>query len=176
MKKLKDLAHRFFILLLGMGLVISCNSCVSDQKDKDLISIQNFLERHDGSQWELIQEDMRIYLKINDDEDKALEIWRSELGLAKLMAHKECFYYSHETLNNEKVKVLENSNSKLEFTYLDNETWTFITDGDRIKLEFKTLNKVRDPVYFSKNTDNIAKLMICPEESRKDDFDWRFLK
>lgn len=176
MKKLKDLAHRFFILFLGMGLVISCNSCVSDQKDKDLISIQNFLERHDGSEWTVIEGDMRIYLKLNDDMDKTLEIWRSEIGLAKLMAHKECFYYSHEALSNEKVKVLENFNSKLEFTYLENETWTFSRDGERIKLEFKTPDKVREPVYFSKTTDNLAKLTICPEESRKGDFDWGFLK
>lgn len=176
MNKLKDLVHRFFILFIGIGLVISYNSCVSDKKDKDLISIQTFLERHDGSQWAVIEEDMRIYLILNDDEDKALEVWRSEMGLAQLMSHKECFYYSHETLKSDKVKVLENSNNKLAFTYLENETWTFSRDGERIKLEFKTPDKVRGPIYFSKTTDNIAKLRICPEESREGDSDWRFLK
>ena len=86
------------------------------------MSIQSFLENNDGSQWTVIEGDMRIYLKLNDNEEKALEVWRSEMGLAKLMAHKECFYYSYATFNNEKVKVLEDSNSKLEFTYLDTET------------------------------------------------------
>ena len=139
------------------------------------MSIQSFLERNDGSQWTVIEGDMRIYLKLNDIDEKALEVWRSEMGLAKLMAHKECFYYSHETLNNEKIKVLEDSNSKLEFTYLDYETWTFIRDGERLKLEFKTKYDVRAPVYFSKTTDNVHDLDICPKESSESDSDWRFL-
>lgn len=176
MKKLKTFLFRICILFTSIGMVISYNSCVPDKKDKDLISIQTFLERHDGSTWTVIEGEMRIYLKLNDDMDKALEVWRSEMGLANLMAHKECFNYSSETLNNEKIKVLEDSNSKLVFTYPDDETWTFIRDGERLKLEFKTMDKVRDPVYFSKTNDNIDKLNICPEESSKGDFDWRFLK
>lgn len=176
MKKLKHLVLRIFILLTGIGMVISYNSCASDQKDKDLISIQSFLERHDGSTWTVIEGDMRIYLKLNENLDKALEVWRSEMGLASLMAHKECFYYSHETLNNEKIKVLENSNSKLVFTYLDYETWAFIRDGERLKLEFKTKYDVRAPVYFEKTTDDIAKLNICPKESSNSGADWRFLE
>lgn len=157
-------------------MVISYNSCASDEKDKDLISIQSFFERNDGSQWTVIEGDMRIYLKLNDNEEKALEVWRSEMGLAKLMAHKECFYYSYETFNNEKVKVLEDSNSKLEFTYLDTETWTFSRDGQNLKLEFKSSDKSRDPVYFEKTTDNVHDLDICPKESSESDSDWRFLR
>lgn len=176
MKKLKHLVFRLGILLTGIGMVISYNSCASDEKDKDLISIQSFFERNDGSQWTVIEGEMRIYLKLNDNEEKALEVWRSEMGLASLMSHKECFYYSYETLNNEKVKVLENSNDKLVFTYLDDETWTFVRDGQQLKLEFKISDEARDPVYFEKTKDNVHDLDICPKESSKGDFDWRFME
>ncbi len=176
MNKLKNLVYRFFILLTCLGLVISYNSCISDQKDKDLISIQTFLEKHDGSKWTVIENDMRIYLRLNKDEDKDLEIWMSELEFAKLMAHKECFYYSQEMLNTEEAEVIENFGSKLVFTDLDDETWTFSMDGERLKLEFETLNNVKEAVYFSKTTENVDDLDICPEERSAGVFDWKLLK
>ena len=168
--------HRFFILFIYIGMVISYTGCVSDQKDKDLISIQTFLERHDKTEWSVIEKDMRIYIRFNDDMDKALEIWMSELELAKLMGAKECFYYSQETLNTEDIDVLKNSSATLEFTHLDNETWIFSRDGDRLKLEFKTLNSAREPVYFSESKEDVVELSICTDEKSKAAFDWKFLK
>jgi len=180
MNKLKNVVSRFFILFICIGLVISYNSCASDQKDKDLISIQTFLEKHDGTIWTVIEKDMRIFLRLNDDKDKDLEMWVSDMGLAELMAHKECFYYSKEKLNTEEEEEeeedLENFGNKLVFTDLDNETWTFSMDGKRLKLEFKSLNNVREPVYFSKAIENVGKLDICPDENSKAAFDWRLLK
>ena len=176
MNKLKHFISRFFILFICIGLVISYNSCASDQKDKDLISIQTFLEKHDGTQWTVIEKDMRIFVRLNDDKDKDLELWVSEMGLAELLAHKECFYYSQEKLNTEEEEDLENFGSELVFTDLDNKTWTFSMDGKRLKLEFKTLNNVSEAVYFSKTTENVDSLDICPDEKSKAPFDWRLLK
>jgi len=176
MNKLKNLMNRFFILSLCIGLVISYSSCALEDKDKNLLVDETYLEKHDGTKWKAIEDDMRIYLRLNDDMDKALELWMSDLEFEKLLTSKECFYYSHEMLNTEEVKVLENSESKLAFTYLENETWTFSMDGERLKLEFKTLDHVREAVYFSKTTDNVAELSICPEEKSKGVFDWKFLK
>jgi hypothetical protein len=176
MKKLKNLKSRFFILFTCIGLVISFNSCVEDQKDKDLILAQTFLEKHKATKWTVIEEDMRIYVRLNNDKDKDLEIWMAELGFKELMASKECFYYSQELLNTEDVEVIENFGSKLAFTYLDNETYTFSIDEKRLKLEFETLDNLKQVVYFSKTTDNVDGLDICPEERSKDVFNWRFLK
>lgn len=176
MNKLKNLTYRFFILFTSIVMVISFISCVEDKQDKDLISIQTFIERYDRTTWTVIEEEMRVYLKINDNMDKALELWMSDLELAKLMVHKECFYHSYEMLNTKEVAILENSSDKLEFTYLDDKTYTFSMNRDRLKLEFKTSDKVREPVYFSKTTENVTELTICSEESSKGNFDWRFLK
>ena len=165
-----------FILCTSIGMSISFNSCVSDQKDKDLISIQTFLERHDGSQWTAIEEDMRIYLKFNQEWDKALELWSSDLELAQLMVHKECFYYSSEPLNPEEVTFLEDTNSKMAFTNLEKETYTFSREGERIKLEFRTENKVRTPIYFSKSTEDLTDLNLCPDQNKQSSFNWMFLK
>ena len=176
MNKLKNLVSRFFILFTCIGLVIAYNSCESDQKDKDLIVAQTFLEKHDGTKWTVIEEDMRIYVRLNNDLDKDMELWIAELGFEELMAAKECFYYRQENLNTEEVEVLENFGSKLEFTHLENETWTFSMDGDRLKLEFETLNKANKTVHFSKTKDNVDDLTICPEERNKGVFDWKFLK
>ena len=79
-------------------------------------------------------------------------------------------------LNTEEIEVLENFGSKLEFTHLDDETWTFSIDGDRLKLEFETLNNVKKVIYFSKTKENFNDLNICPEGRSKGVFDWKFLK
>ena len=104
------------MLMMCIGYMISYNSCVTDSKDKDLISIQSFLERHDGSKWTVIEDENRVYLKFNEEMDKALELWISELELEKLMTRKECFYHMDEMLNTEDVVILENSGSKLSAT------------------------------------------------------------
>ena len=49
-------------------------------------------------------------------------------------------------------------------------------DGERLKLEFETLNNVREAVYFSKTIENVGALDICPDEKSKAAFDWRVLK
>ena len=174
MNKLKNLVSRFFILFTCIGLVISYNSCESDQKDKDLIVAQTFLEKHDASKWTVIEEDMRVYIRLSIDKD--MELWIAELGFDELMAAKECFYYSQELLNTEEVEVLENVGGKLEFTHLDNETWTFSMDGERLKLEFEILNNVKKTIYFSKTKEDLNDLNICSEGRSEGDFDWKFLK
>ena len=176
MKILKKAIHRFIILFTSAGLLISLNSCVSDQKEKGLFWAQSFLEKHDGTTWKLIEEDMRIYVRLNDGIDKDLELWMSELELEKLMASKECFYHSHETLNTEDVEVLEISGNKMVFTYLNEETYTFSMDGERLKVEFETLDNVKKTVYFSKATEDVDDLTICHEEKNKGVFDWKFFK
>lgn len=175
MKKLKNLSYQFFLLCTCIGLGITCNSCISDQKDKDLLSIQTFLEHYDGTTWTVIEDDMRIYLRLNDDNDKGFELWISELELAKLMVHKECFYYSKEMLDIEGIKVLENTGSKLVFTHLDDKTWTFSMDGENLRMEFKTLNNATQTVYFSSTNENVYELDICPDKLSQGAFEWKFL-
>ncbi len=175
MKKLKHFASRFFILLISIGSLISYNSCISDQKDKDLLSIQTFLERHDGTAWTVIEDDLRVYIRLNNDKDEDLELWISELELAKLMTKKECFYHNHEILNAAEVEVLEHSGSKLAFTYLEDESYTFTIDGERLKLEFENSDDVKKTIYFAKSTEDVDDLDICPEKRTPEPFEWRFL-
>ena len=176
MKKLKKVVSRFFILFACIGFVISFNSCALDEKDKDLESIQTYLETYDRTTWTVIEQDMRIFLRINIDKDKDFEIWMSELELAKLIADKECFYYSEETLDTEEVVILENSESKLRFKYRENETWTFSMDGEQLKLELVTSDNIKKAVYFSKTKENVDALDICSKERSQGAFDWKFLK
>ena len=174
MNKLKHFVSRFCILFIGIGMLISYNSCAPDQKDKDLTSIQTFLEQHDGTTWTVIEKEMRIFVKLHDDFDMDLELWVSNLELAELMAHKECFYYSQEKLT-EDEEDLENFGNKLVFNDLDDKTYTFSMDGDRLKLEFESTNNINKTVYFSKTKEDVHKLDICPDKESRDKFDWRVL-
>ena len=170
MKNLKNLAYRILILFACVGFVMSYSSCESDEKDKELLFDQTFLEKYDNSKWTIIEDEMRIYLRLNDDMDKAVEIWTSELEFSKLLVAEECFYYTAGLLNTEEVEILENSETKLEFTYQGNETWTFSMDGDRLKLVYKTMNATREPIYFSKTTQDFGALTLCPEDDSEKGF------
>ena len=176
MNKLKNVVSRFFIPFAIIGLVISFISCAPDQKDKDLISIQTFLEQHDGTTWTAIEKDMRMFVRLHNDKDKDLELWVSEMKLAKLMAHKECFYHSQEKLNIIEEEDFENLGNELVFTDLDDKTWIFSMDGERLKLEFENMNNVKEAVYFSKTKENVGQLDICPDKNSQAEFDWRVLK
>ena len=176
MIKLKNIAYRFFILFACAGLLMSNASCESDEKDKDLLLDETFLEKYDNSKWTIIQEEMRIYLRLNDDMKKDIEMWMSELEFAKLMSSDECFYYTAELLNTEDIKIIENSETKLEFTHLGKETWTFSMDGERLKLVFKTMDSAQVPIYFSKTSEDFTDLTLCSDDDSKEAFDWKLLK
>ncbi|MGI9530612.1 hypothetical protein, partial [Lutimonas sp.] len=163
----------FFVMLV---LITSFFSCAEEGKDKNLLMDETYLEKYDGSTWKAFEEDMRIYIKINDDMNQTLDIWMSDLELEKLMVSDECFEFRSEVLNNEDVTILENSETQLKFTHLKNDTYTFSMDGKRMKLEYKTSNKLKNPIYFTKTTDDVSELVICDEESEKNIFDWEFLK
>ena len=179
MNKLKHFVSWFCILFIGIGMLVSYNSCAPDQKDKDLTSIQTFLEKHDGTTWTVIEKEMRIFVRLHDDFDMDLELWVSELELAELMAHKECFYYSQEKLTEDEEEDeddLENFGNKLVFTDLDDKTYTFSMDGDRLKLEFEATNNINKTVYFSKTKEDPKALLDYLKNESRDKFDWRVLK
>lgn len=163
------------MLLACVGLIISVNSCAPDGKDKDLPIELSFLETYDYSKWTLIQDEMRIYIRFNKDMDKAIEMWMSELEFEKLFGKDECFYYTAEMLNVENIKILENSEEKLEFSTKKNTTWTFTEEKQRLKFVVKTPDGIREPIYFSKTTESFNDLEICTDDSEKEAFDWKFL-
>ena len=176
MIKLKNAVFRFFVLFACAGLGILIGSCAPDAKDKDLPLDLSFLGTYDYSKWTLIQDEKRVYIRFNRDMDKAIEMWVSNLEFSKLLGKDECFYYTAEMLNTEDIEILENSENKLEFTHQKNETWTFSKDKGRMKLVMKSDKGTKGPYYFSKSEDNFNRLNTCPDDHKKDAFDWKFLK
>ncbi|MCA0931747.1 hypothetical protein LCM02_04735 [Lutimonas saemankumensis] len=166
---------RFFILCISLGLLIIYSRCEPDQKDKEILGVQSFLEKNDGSTWTVIEADMRVYARLNDDVEKEIELWISEMAFGQLMNRKECYYHLQEILYTKEVEVLEHSGSTLSFRYLD-ENYTFSKDGKSLKLEFESSDKIKKTIYFSKSDEKVDDLDICPEKTTQVAFDWPFLK
>ncbi len=170
MIKKKNVVYRMLLLFSCMLLVATINNCTSDSKDDELV-IETFLEKNDGTKWKVTEEDEIIYLRINENMSKPIELWISEIIMAKGMADDDCYYYSDDLMGEEEMEILENSANKLTFTYLGNETWEFTVEGSQLKMLFSNTGGQQELVYFDKTNDDVDSFEICSEE-----FKFRFLK
>ena len=156
------------MLFTCIGLLATMNNCTSDDKDDDLVD-QTFLEKQDGTKWKVTEDDEVIYMRINDDINKPIEIWVSEIDFEKGIADDDCYYYTDDLLEFEEMEVLENSANKLTFTYLGSETWTLTVEDNQLKLAFTSSSGPQELIYMDKTNDDIDSFVICSE-----DFMFRF--
>jgi hypothetical protein len=159
---MKDIAYRILIFFAFFGALASMTNCTSD--DKDDIVVQTFLEKNNGTKWVITEDDDLIYMRINDDMTKPIELWISDFDVAKGLADDDCYYYNDDLLEIEEMEILENSANKLTFTYLGNETWSFTIAGDRLKMEFTNSSGLQDATYLDKTNDDVDSFEICTEE------------
>ncbi|NNK83775.1 MAG: hypothetical protein HKO92_11680 [Flavobacteriaceae bacterium] len=87
------------LLILVLSLfIVSC----SDSDDE-----QTFLEKHEGTVWELVNPEIVEYLRINNNESTPFGFWVRNLD------EEDCYYYDNDVLNDAIIK--ENSNNTFEF-------------------------------------------------------------
>ena len=132
MVKIKKLGYTILLLLSCVGLLVSLSNCTDD--DPDDIMVQNFLEKNDGTKWVVTEDDIIVYLRINNNLNRAVELWMKEINMGKGMTDDDCYYYSHDLFDNDEMEIGENSTNKFSFTYLGNETWVLSLEGDQLKL------------------------------------------
>ena len=102
---IKNIGHKFLLLFTCIGLLVSTSNCTSD--DNDDIKVQTFLEKYDGTKWTVIDEGALIYLRINDDMGRPLELWLADANAGKGLTDIDCYYYSNDLLDMEDVEGME---------------------------------------------------------------------
>ena len=163
MRKIKNTVFRYLILFTYVGLLASINNCTSDDSDDKLVN-QTFLEKQDGTKWKVSEDEMFIYMRINNNMNKPIELWVSEIDFEKGMADDDCYYYSDDLLEIEEMEILENSANNLTFTYLGNETWTLTIENNRLKMVFTNMSGIQDVIYMDKTNIDVDSFEICIEE------------
>ncbi|WKK67538.1 hypothetical protein [Lutimonas zeaxanthinifaciens] len=158
----------FFTFIALLMFTINC-----DSDDDDDFKDKTFLENNDGTKWKILDEGVFVYMRINDDMTKPIEIWMSSMDLDKNRDDSECYYYSTDLID-EETEILENSSNKLKFTYQGEETWTMTIDGNRLKITFVSMNNNEQIVYLDRTNDNVDGFEICPDDMKNLRF--KFLK
>ncbi|MDN3642936.1 hypothetical protein QWY87_09510 [Lutimonas halocynthiae] len=163
MSKIKNTVIRYLILFTCIGLLASISNCTSDDKDDEIVN-QTFLEKQDGTKWKITEDEGVIYMRINNNMNKPIELWISEIEFEKGMVDDDCYYYSDDLLEIEEMEILENSANNLTFTYLGNETWTLTIENNRLKMVFTNMSGLQDAMYMDKANDDVDSFEICAEE------------
>jgi len=163
MRKIKNTVFRYLILFTYVGLLASINNCTSDDSDDKLVN-QTFLEKQDGTKWKVSEDEMFIYMRINNNMNKPIELWVSEIDFEKGMADDDCYYYSDDLLEIEEMEIIENSVNNLTFTYLGNETYELTIEDNRLKMVFTNMSGIQDVIYMDKTNIDVDSFEICIEE------------
>lgn len=168
------LGSRLLWLFTFIALMTFTVNCDSD--DDDDIKDQTFLEKNDGTKWKILEDGILVYMRLNDDMNKPIEIWMKNMDLDKRIDDPICYYYSDDMLDvdEEGIEIIENSANKLEFTYFGEETWEMAVEGNRLKMTFTSMNDQVEFIYLDRTNDNVDSFEICPEEMK--DVKSKFLK
>ena len=161
----------FLILSVLMVLFIGCNK---DDDNDDVADITTFLELYVGTTWKLddaggVPADAEVpaYARFVSNENKIFEGWY------QIPSEPDCYYYYYYdgiNIENDVLKIVENSDDKLivELSYgtTETETFTFTIQGDILKVNY-VYEETGEPdevdsLSFNKTTDNVDDLTLCP--------------
>ena len=153
----------FFTFIALIAFSINC-----DSDDDDAIKDQTFFEKNDGTKWKVMDDGILIYMRINNDMTKPIELWMNAMELGKGMDDPICYYYSDDLLeiDEDDIEILENSANKLEFTYLGVETWSMTVEGDRLKMGVKSMNGEEEFIYLDRTNENLDSFEICSDDMK----------
>lgn len=140
-------------------------ACSDDAEEEFNNEFQTFLEKHDGTEWLLSNDDITVYIRINNDMEKLIEQWRFDHEL-------NCFIYNSNIMNPGNYQIKENSRDTLiidcDIILGDCDCMTFFCQEDNLMVEIKISEWEDETVYFDPSPTNVDNLEKCIIE---DDFE-----
>lgn len=142
-------------------------SCTDDNEDEINNELQTFLEKHDGTEWLLSNDDIMVYIRINNDMEQLIEQWRFDYEL-------NCFIYNSNILNPGNYQIRENSRDTLvidcDIILGDCECMTFFCQENNLLVEIKISEWEDETVYFNPSSTSVDNLEKCIVEDDLEEF------
>ena len=168
MKSLKMIFHKmnvlrpsklYFIektaLIICLVLIILTNSISCADEGDDF---QSFLEKNDGTEWLLLNDELTVYIRFNNNNINLIEQW----GYNKEL---DCYEYNPNIFTPGDSKIKENSIDKLivegDIILSDYEYMTFSVQDDKLTVDIKLCEWQEETVYFYKSVVNVDDLQQC---------------
>ena len=129
-------------------------SCTADRGE----DLRSFLEKNDGTEWRLINEDLTVYIRLNNDLEHLIEEWSFEEILI-------CYKYDPNIFSPGSFNIRENSLNQLivegDIVLSDFECMTFTRQNDMLTVDFLLCDWQEETVYFNKSEVGVDNLPTC---------------
>jgi len=162
MKSLSNCKH--FILIL-FAIIISCTDTGDDVQD---IYVEDFLKKNDGTEWLLSNDNLKVYIRLNDNVEQLIEQWRYQEEL-------DCYEYNPNIFSPGNLKIVENLTHEMTIegdpVLSDYEHMTLSRQGNTLKVHITITEWQEETVYFIISTLQLEDLEKCIVEN-ENKIDW----
>ncbi len=136
-------------------MIVFTNSISCSDEDDDF---QSFLEKNDGTQWLLLNDDNTVYIRFNNNKTNLIEQWSYNKEF-------DCYEYNANIFIPGDFEIKENTIDKLiiegEFILSDYEYMTFSIQDEKLTVDIKLSEWQEETVYFNKSFVKVNDLEKC---------------
>jgi hypothetical protein len=156
-------------LVICLILIVFLNllSC-SDEGD----DVQSFLEKNDGTEWLLMNDDLIVYIRFNNNKVNLIEQWSFNTA-------SDCYDYNPNICIPGDFEIMENSIDKLtikgDYILSDYEFMTFSVQNNTLRVDIELCEWQEETVYFNKSIVKVNDLTKCVQIKKTNMF-LKFLK
>jgi len=156
LKLKKIIPLSYYLILIVLTVVISC----SDEGE----DFQSFLEKNDGTEWLLKNENLIVYIRLNINESILLEQWSYN-------KESDCYDYNSNIFSPGDFEIKENSIDKLsiqgDMILSDFELMTFSRQDNILTVDIVLCEWEEETVYFDQSSAKVDKLTKCSNDFGK---------
>ena len=142
-------------LVVCLILIIFTNSLSCSDEGDDF---QSFLEKNDGTEWLLLNDDITVYIRFNNNDINLIEQWNYNKEF-------DCYDYNANIFIPGDIQIKENSIDKLtiegDYILSDYEYMTFSVQDNTLTVEIKLCDWQEETVYFNKSIGKVDDLSKC---------------
>lgn len=153
----KKIISLFYCLIL---IVLTFATSCSDEGD----NFQSFLEKNDGTEWLLLNEDLIVYIRLNRNKSNLLEQWSYNKEL-------DCYDYNSNIFSPGDFEIKENSIDKLiiqgDMILSDFELMTFSRQDNILTVAIVLCEWQEETVSFNQSSVKVDNLTKCSNDIDK---------
>lgn len=142
-------------------------ACSDDTEDEFNNESQTFLEKHNGTEWLLSNDEITVFIRINNDMQKLIEQWRFDQEM-------NCFIYNSNILNPGNYQIKENTRDTLiidcDMILGDCDFMTFFCQENILMVEIKISEWENETIYFGPSSMSVDNLDTCMVEDDLEEF------
>lgn len=152
---MKSVPTSKFIILTLFVFILACTNTSDDVQN---IHNVDFLYKNDGTEWLLSNDDLKVYIRLNDDVEQLIEQWSYQEDL-------DCYEYNPNIFSPGNLRIVENLTNEMTIegdpVLNDYEHMTLSRQGNTLKVIITITEWQEETVYFTEATLQLNNLEKC---------------